>query len=98
MALENGSRWRMVVAGEVAGECAGEWCGSRWRMICAGEREEALETGSRWRMGGAGDYYSLALRFLWPLYFSGHYISLPLLFSSHYISPASTYLWPLLFL
>jgi len=46
--LEDGSRWRMV--------SAGEW--QALEMAVAGERE-SLENGSRWRMVGAGEMLSL---------------------------------------
>jgi hypothetical protein len=65
--LENGSRWRMVVAGEwqalesgshwrmiVAGEWQALESGSHWRLVVAGEWQ-ALKSGSRWRIAGAGE-------------------------------------------
>jgi hypothetical protein len=73
-ALKNGSRWRVVVAGEwqalenvrrwrIVG--AGEWQslenGSRWRMVVAGDWE-SLENGSRWRLGVARNRAPIACR------------------------------------
>jgi hypothetical protein len=53
-ALKNGSRWRMVGAGEWQA-LENVRLENGWRTVGAGEWQ-SLETGRRWRMVGAGEW------------------------------------------
>jgi len=87
--LENGSRWRMGVAGELQ-------AGWRWRLgaLETGRAGDlvALETIILQRLDFSGPYFSRTTTFLRPLHIFGHYFSSgTLLFSSHYLSLAPTF-------